>query len=187
MTGIETKRLLLRPLEEADFFALRKILGDPRVMYAWEHGFSGDEVREWIARSRARCAREGAGHLAAVERATGDFVGTIGPVWEPVGNRMAWSVGYILRRDRWGEGFAREGAAACVRHVFEAFGASEAVADIRPENASSRRVAAALGMEEEGEFVKIYRGKEMPHLIYRITRERFESMKRKRGNIYAEI
>ena len=184
---IETRRLLLRPLEEADFSALQKILGDPRVMYAWEHGFGDAEVRDWITRSRARYAREGAGHLAAIERASGDFVGTIGPVWEPMGDREAWSVGYILRRDRWGERFAREGAAACVRHVLEALGAPEAAADIRPENAASRRVAAALGMEEAGAFVKIYRGREMPHLIYRITKERYESMKRERGNIYAEI
>ena len=56
---IETRRLLLRPLEQADFSALQKILGDPRVMYAWEHGFGDAEVRDWITRSRARYAREG--------------------------------------------------------------------------------------------------------------------------------
>ena len=56
---IATRRLLLRPLEQADFSALQKILGDPRVMYAWEHGFGDAEVRDWITRSRARYAREG--------------------------------------------------------------------------------------------------------------------------------
>lgn len=45
---IETRRLLLRPLEQADFSALQKILGDPRVMYAWEHGFGDAEVRDWM-------------------------------------------------------------------------------------------------------------------------------------------
>lgn len=39
MLVIETERLLLREMAEADFEAARKILGDARVMYAWEHGF----------------------------------------------------------------------------------------------------------------------------------------------------
>ena len=40
MLVIETERLVLRELTEADFEAAREILGDARVMYAWEHGFS---------------------------------------------------------------------------------------------------------------------------------------------------
>ena len=43
MLVIETERLVLRELTEADFEAAREILGDARVMYAWEHGFSDAE------------------------------------------------------------------------------------------------------------------------------------------------
>ena len=49
MLVIETERLVLRELTEADFEAAREILGDARVMYAWEHCFSDGETRAWIA------------------------------------------------------------------------------------------------------------------------------------------
>ena len=42
----------------------------------------------------------------------------------------------------------------------------EVIAEIRPENKKSRRVAERLGMTISGSFVKTYKGKEMPHLIY---------------------
>ena len=51
---LETDRLLLRQLEETDFDAWATVLGDPEVMYAYEHGFSGDEVRLWLDRQQER-------------------------------------------------------------------------------------------------------------------------------------
>lgn len=36
---LETKRLILREMEQKDFFALCKILQDKDVMYAYEHAF----------------------------------------------------------------------------------------------------------------------------------------------------
>ena len=46
---LETKRLLLRRLERADFGALCEILQDAEVMYAYEHAFSDEEVRSALA------------------------------------------------------------------------------------------------------------------------------------------
>ena len=76
MLQLETPRLLLRPFVPEDLAALRQTLGDPQVMYAWEHGFSDEEVAGWISRNRRRYAQEGMGYLAAVERQTGELVGT---------------------------------------------------------------------------------------------------------------
>lgn len=56
-------------------------------------------------------------------------------------------------------------------YAFDRLGAQKVIAEIRPENRPSRRVAERLGMWVEREFVKHYRGKEMPHLIYSKTRE----------------
>ena len=38
---LQTRRLTLRELEKEDVGALRLILQDPLVMYAWEHAFYG--------------------------------------------------------------------------------------------------------------------------------------------------
>ena len=68
MIILETQRLILREITAADFDAWSAVLGDPEVMYAYEHGFSAQEVRQWIARQRERYARDGFGLWAAVER-----------------------------------------------------------------------------------------------------------------------
>ena len=44
----------MRRLEEADLPLLRTFLGDPKVMYAWEHGFTDEEIRKWIAQNQRR-------------------------------------------------------------------------------------------------------------------------------------
>ena len=46
---LQTSRLLLREMTEDDLPALRSILQDPQVMYAYEHAFSEEEVRAWLA------------------------------------------------------------------------------------------------------------------------------------------
>ena len=55
---------------------------------------------------------------------------------------------------------------ACLDYAFSVLHAPRIIADIRPENTASRRVAAHLGMQEEGIFDKFYYGKHMPHIIY---------------------
>lgn len=43
---IETERLYMRKLKWSDIDDIGKILKDPLTMYAYEHGFSDEEVRE---------------------------------------------------------------------------------------------------------------------------------------------
>lgn len=50
----ETERLAIRKLTHDDFETLIAIMGKPEVMYAWEHGFSEDDVRSWIERQLTR-------------------------------------------------------------------------------------------------------------------------------------
>lgn len=53
---IETDRLYMRRLTEGDFDALCKILQDEKCMYAYEHAFSDEEVREWLCKQLAKKA-----------------------------------------------------------------------------------------------------------------------------------
>ena len=53
---VESQRLGLRPMTEDDFDSLCVFLQDAEVMAAWEHAFSDDEVRAWIAENRRRSA-----------------------------------------------------------------------------------------------------------------------------------
>lgn len=142
------------------------VLGDPEVMYAWEHGFSEQEAREWLAGTFTRYEKDGFGHYAAEVQETGEFVGMVGLLREMLAGKDLLGIGWMLRRDCWGHGYATEAAQAVLRDAFERLGAAEVIADIRPENVASIRVAERLGMRAEYEVVKRYRGKDMPHIVY---------------------
>lgn len=140
-------------------------------MYAWEHGFSQDEVRDFMERTFARYREDGFAHFAAIEKETGALIGLVGPIVEVVDDTPYIGLGYILKKQFWGKGYATEGAKACMEYAFDRLGALDVIAEVRPENLPSRRVAERLGMRVEKKFVKHYRGKDMPHLIYSKARE----------------
>ena len=50
---LETERLFLRELRQTDFRDLAEILQNPKVMYAYEHDFSDDDVQIWLNRQVA--------------------------------------------------------------------------------------------------------------------------------------
>ena len=168
---LETERLLLRPVEESDFAAVHRILGDSDVMYAWEHGFTAEETQQWIKSCLARYKRDGYSHFAAVQKDTGELIGLIGPIRETLEGETYLGLGWLLRRDRWKQGYALEGAKEALRYAFDVIGAACVIADIRPENEASIRLAQRLGMKAGHTVIKRYRGKEMPHTVYAVEKE----------------
>lgn len=167
---LETERLALRELDQSDFAALRAILQDEAVMYAYEHAFTNREVQAWLDRQRDRYAKDGFGLWAMVEKATGEMMGQCGLTLQDWGERQVPEIGYHLRRDRWRQGFAIEAAAACREYGFHTLNFPELFSIIRDNNHPSQRVALRNGMALRGSFVKHYQGVDMPHLVFSVKR-----------------
>lgn len=164
---LTTERLILRPITRGDATSIAPLLQDPRVMYAWEHPFSDEEVREWMDKTLARHAADnGLSHLLALEKETGRMVGAAGLLKDTVNSQPVHEISYMLHCQHWRQGYAREAAAALARHAFSDLGLSEVIFEIRPENTASLRVARALGALHTGSFIKPYWGKGMLHHIY---------------------
>ena len=166
-----------RPITKNDFADLCSVLQDKNVMYAWEHAFSDEEVHKWIENCQKSYAENGFGYLYATESETGKFIGMMGLLLETVNGQNYIGLGYIRAPKYWKKGYATQGAAILLNRAFRELGAQLVIAEIRPENTASRRVAERLGMKCTGEFLKYYRGKQMPHLIYRITKNEFCTLK----------
>jgi RimJ/RimL family protein N-acetyltransferase len=150
---LETARLRLRSLADADLDAFAAMLGDAEVMRYLGDGRPMDRVGAWrkMALLVGHWQLRGYGIWAVVDRTTGSFVGRVG-LWNPEG----WpglEVGWILPRERWGQGFAREAAEAALRFAFERLGADRVISVIHPENARSIRVAERLGERFEQSHV----------------------------------
>lgn len=163
---LETKRLLLREMNESDFDALCKILCDEETMYAYEGAFSNEEVQEWLDRQLSRYREFGFGLWAVVLKETGMMIGQCGLTMQPWKNAEVLEIGYLFQRRFWHNGFATEAAIACKKYAFEVLKADEVCSIIRDTNIPSQRVAERNGMTKKDAWTKHYRGVDMPHFRF---------------------
>lgn len=143
--ALETPRLVLRQFREQDLCAYTAMLSDAETSMYLGNGLPQSREDCWrsIGYMLGHWQIRGYGLYAAEERETGAMIGRIG-LYRPEG----WpglEVGWLVQRDRWGQGYATEGGAAVRDHAFEALGAKRLVSVIRPSNDASIRVAEKLG------------------------------------------
>lgn len=171
---LETKRLLLREMTENDWNDLCEILQDEEVMYAYEHAFSDEEVREWLDRQLARYEEYGHryGLWAAVLKETGEMVGQAGLTMQDFKGGQVLEIGYLFKKRHWHKGYAIEAAAACKNYAFEELNEPRVYSIIRDSNTASQNVAARNGMKPVGTFVKHYYNMDMPHILFCVEKER---------------
>ena len=167
---LQTERLYLRELSQADFDSLCRILQDEETMYAYEGAFSSNEVQEWLDRQISRYQTWGFGLWAVILRATGEMIGQCGLTMQPWKEREVLEIGYLFNRAHWHNGYAIEAAEACKAYAFERLKADEVCSIIRDTNAASQRVAVRNGMSIADTWTKHYRGVDMPHDRYVVQR-----------------
>ncbi|MEJ3655726.1 GNAT family N-acetyltransferase [Actinomycetes bacterium KLBMP 9759] len=177
---LETERLVLRRMTEADVEDLFALSTDPdviRYLYA-EVDLTVEQVRTQHIPNYQRWydTTPGFGYWAAIERATGTFLGWFflrPPERDPAPGEV--ELGYRLDKAAWGRGFGSEGARALVEKGFAELGVERIVAWTMTINTGSRRVMENAGLR----FVKTFEdpdsvgidGAEHGDVEYALTRE----------------
>jgi len=146
MTILETERLLLREFVPEDVDALAAVLSDPVAMRYYPAVPDRAGVIAWIERNRQRYADHGHGLWAMVLKSSGEVIGDCGLARQVVDETDEIEIGYHVRRDLWGRGYAPEAARGCQVYGFDRLGAERLIALIRPENLASRRAAEKAGL-----------------------------------------
>ncbi len=167
---LETERLYLRELNEADFGALCEILQDEETMYAYEGAFSDHEVQKWLDRQIFRYHKWNFGLWAVILKENNKLIGQCGLTMQPWKESEVLEIGYLFNKAYWHKGFATEAARACKKYAFEALGADEVCSIIRDTNLPSQNVAIRNGMTKADTWIKHYRGVDMPHYRYVVQR-----------------
>ena len=168
---LETERLYLREMNQADFNSLCNILQDEDTMYAYEGAFSDSEVQEWLDRQIARYQKWNFGLWAVILKETDEMIGQCGLTMQPWKETEVLEIGYLFNRLYWHNGYATEAAKACKKYAFEILKADEVCSIIRNTNIASQNVAIRNGMKRKDTWTKYYRGVDMPHYRYVIQRE----------------
>jgi len=159
---LETERLVLRPFALNDVEAMQAILGDPIAMEFYPAPLTREGVESWVRKNLERYGKDGYGLNAMVLKASGEVMGDCGCVVQLVEEREQVEIGYHVRRDLWGNGYATEAARTCMDYAFHQLGAQRVISMIRPENLSSRRVAEKNGLVCE----KVIFWRNYDHCIY---------------------
>jgi RimJ/RimL family protein N-acetyltransferase len=171
---LESERLILRKFEKNDLDSIHAMRNDADVMrYIREVSLAREESAKWMDLISALWENEGIGYCAVVEKETGDVAGWCGTWKIPETGEI--EVGYAIAKEKWGNGYATEAAAAAVDHAFRRLKLERIVAVAYPENTASIRVMEKLGMKfvRTGEFY----AKEL--VQYAIGRDEWEALKAK--------
>lgn len=167
---LETKRLYLREMNPSDFNSLCRILQDEKALYAYEGAFSDQEVQEWLDRQIYRYQKWNFGLWAAVLKETDKMIGQCGLTMQQWKDQEVLEIGYLFERSHWHQGYATEAAKACKQYAFEKLNASEVCSIIRDSNTASQNVAMRNGMVMKDQWIKHYKGVDMPHYRYVVYR-----------------
>jgi RimJ/RimL family protein N-acetyltransferase len=108
-----------------------------------------DELAAWFATGMYSTARADAVHLIMLDRASGRMVGSIG-VFHPDWQVRSAEIGYGVRTDARGQGYATEALAAVARWLLTEAGIQRAWLSANTDNTASIRVAEKAGFRREG-------------------------------------
>ena len=147
---LETERMILRRFTADDADLLVELDNDPEVMRYLNGGAPvprEEIVDEDLPAFMAYYDRfEGYGFWAAIEKASGRFLGWFHFRPNEGDDPLEPELGYRLHRGAWGRGLATEGSQALIDHGFTAIGVQRVRAEAMLVHSASWRVMEKVGM-----------------------------------------
>lgn len=151
MIEFETDRLRLRRLVLDDAPFILRLVNEPSwLRFIGDRGVHNlDEARQYITGGPQRLyAAYGFGLFLVESRAEGQPLGLCGLIKRDTLPDV--DIGFAFLPEHWGQGYAREAAAATLRYARERHGLARVVAITSLDNTASGRVLETVGMRFEG-------------------------------------
>lgn len=147
---IDGPRVRLRDFQEDDLDGCMGIVGDQKV--TWYLSFdtrTRDQQATLLAADIARAQTDPRPdyYLAVIEKTTDTMIGFVRLGFD---RPRTAELGYAIRHDRWGKGYATEISAIMLDYGFTSLGLHRVQAACGPDNTASQRVLAKLGLQYEG-------------------------------------
>jgi ribosomal-protein-alanine N-acetyltransferase len=181
--SLTTDRLVLRDFRMSDLQSMHRYASDPEVVRFMEWGPNTvDESRDFL-RMTIRLQKDNPRRhfdLAIVINPDDHLIGGCGIYITSPHNREAF-IGYCLRRDSWGRGYATETAGRLLSFGFAQLKLHRIFATCDPLNLASARVLEKSGMQFEGRLRenKLIGNRWRDSLLYAVLEQEWnpESMK----------
>lgn len=169
---IETKRLIFREWRETDLELALGLWGDPRVTkFITARGeLTEDEVRNWLKLEIDREKNFGVQYWPAFLKSTNAHVGCCGLRPYEAAERI-YEIGFHIRADHWGHGFATEAAGGVTGYAFNILSVNRLLAGHHPQNVISKVVLQKLGFRYTRD--EYYAPTGLRHPSYILTAEEY--------------
>jgi [ribosomal protein S5]-alanine N-acetyltransferase len=177
---LETPRLILRAIGEADAEAIFRYAGNPKVteftLFETHRG-----LEDTLAFIRDIAFPQYAAHLGPFgicwKQDPATVLGTVGCRWATEVNKTM-ELGYAIAEEFWGRGLTVEAARAVIGYVFANYDVVRVQAHCMTGNVSSERVMQKLGMVFEGKLrqATFRRGKSWDMVIYSVLRSEWPTL-----------
>ena len=148
--NLETERLILRTITPDDWQAAFRWCSDPdvnRFMIYPLYTKAEDVKTLWL--DNLDPDDPDSYEAGIVLKENGELIGSAGMYYKP--EEDLWTIGYNLRKDQWGLGYAGEAILGILEHVRTQREVRGIQGSFAIENNKSRRVMEKLGMSYAGE------------------------------------
>ncbi|MBI5028385.1 MAG: GNAT family N-acetyltransferase [Actinobacteria bacterium] len=168
---LRTEHLILRPLREQDIDVILAYRNDPEVaaLQDWDLPVSRERVERHVAAQTGWVdVLPGEPRQIGIER-DGELIGDLYVRLDEHGGVA--EIGFTLRTEFQGRGFAYEAASAVVADLIERLGCHRIFGQLSPENVRSAKLLERLGMHVESLAPKSYwcRGAWDDNLVYAMS------------------
>lgn len=176
MIHLETPRLALRDWKASDLDVFMQMNADERVMRYFPKPLQAGETMAFYEAVQAEIREAGYGLYAVEVKENKAFVGFIGfhrATFE-ADFTPCLEIGWRLKQEAWGRGYATEGAAACLDHGFRKLGFKDVYSFTAEINHPSRHVMKKIGMRYAKSFNHPKVDESSPlyrHVLYHISAE----------------
>ena len=174
MIYMETPRLRLRSWGEADLKPFIRLNADERVMRYFPKTLTAEETEAFYRAIQDEFKEYGFGLYAVEVKENNEFIGITGlhrAVFEADFTPCV-EIGWRLKQEAWGKGYATEAASACLEYGFNELGFREVYSFTAVVNTPSQRVMQKIGMRYVKNFQhpKIEAGSPLhEHVLYRAS------------------
>ncbi len=149
---IETERLFLREMNDADYDALYAVLADSDIMQHYPYTFDEARVKNRISKNIERYSIFGFGLWTVCLKDTGEMIGDCGLTMQNINGVIKPEIGYHIRKDQQRKGYAKEAAIAVRDWTFRNTPFNRIFSYMKYTNTASAHTAISYGCRLIDEF-----------------------------------
>lgn len=172
---LENELVHIRPLERSDYEELYQVASDPLI---WEqHPVYSRHKREEYD-SFFKESLDTGKSLVIIDKETDKIFGSTRYYDYDEKDSSVKIGGTFLDRAHWGGGYNFSIKELVLDYAFQLV--DKIIFEIAEENIRSQKASSRFGVEEKEHFMKEIQGKEYPYIMYELTQEKWEEVKKVR-------